>query len=141
MKTRFRITSLLLVAALWLSGCSAFQPAGKASGSALDAASLIEKLRSAGATVEVANEIEQPFFAVKGQVIRVNGLDVQVFEYSSESAAAKDAELISADGGSVGTTMIMWVATPHFLTSGKVIVLYVGEDASVVQLLESALSL
>jgi len=35
--------------------------------------------------------------------------------------------------------MITWVATPHLFRSGKVIVLYVGDGASTLKVLETVL--
>ncbi len=108
-------------------------------GPVVDNVSLIDNLRAAGATVEPAGEIEQPFFSVKGQSIRVNGGDVQVFEYADASAANADAALVAPDGGSVGTTMVMWVEAPHFYKTGKLIALYVGTDSNLTGVLESVM--
>jgi len=104
-----------------------------------DYVSLIDNLRAAGATVEPKGEVSQAFFSVKGQVMSVNGGEVQVFEYADESAAEADAALISPDGGSIGTSMVTWVAAPHFYKIGKLIVLYVGNDSAVMKVLESVL--
>lgn len=103
-----------------------------------DYVSLIDNLRASGATVEPVGEVEQAFFSVKGWIINVNGADVQVFEYADTAAAAAAAALVAPDGGSVGTTMVTWVETPHFYKLGKLIVLYVGTDAAVTTLLEKA---
>jgi hypothetical protein len=35
--------------------------------------------------------------------------------------------------------MVEWVSAPHFWASGKIIVLYVGDDAEAVDLLTGAL--
>ena len=94
------------------------------SGPVTDYVSLIDNLRAAGATVEPKGEVSQAFFSVKGQVMSVNGGEVQVFEYADESAIEADAALISPDGGSIGTSMVTWVAAPHFYKIGKLIVLY-----------------
>lgn len=101
---------------------------------------LVDALRAAGATVESAGTVEQPFFSVAGQIIRVDGVDVQVFEYVDETAREAESEQISLDGTSVGTSMITWVAPPHFWARGRVIVLYVGTDAATLDLLETALT-
>src|SRR5262245_42749262 len=72
---------------------SATAPATSAApqgGTVKDYASLVSGLQSAGATVEPGDEIEQPFFSVTGRFIKVNGQDVQVFEYPD--AASADAE-------------------------------------------------
>ncbi len=68
--------------------------------------SLIDNLRNTEATVNPVGDITQPFFSVKGLVINVNGEDVQVFEYATADAAASEAETISPDGSSIGTSMV-----------------------------------
>ena len=104
-----------------------------------DYVSLVDNLRASGAEVEPVGEITQPFFTVTGQTIRIKGADIQVFEFPNEAEAAVDASVISPDGGSTGTTMITWVASPHFYRAGKIIVLYVGDDSSITALLTSLL--
>ncbi len=133
------IAFLFLVAA-WVTGCGG-QPTPIVShgGPVTDYVSLIDNLRTAGATVEPAGEVSQPFFSVKGQMITVNGGNVQVFEYADAAAADAEAALVSPDGGSVGTSMMTWVATPHFYKKGKLIVLYVGDSTDVTDGLKAAL--
>ena len=108
-------------------------------GSVTDYVSLIDNLRAAGATVEPAGDVSQPFFSVKGQVITVNGGEVQVFEYSADASADAEAALVSPDGGSVGTSMISWIAPPHFYKKSRLIVLYVGDNTAVIEALEGVL--
>lgn len=130
--------SILL--AVLLAGCNGQATSTVSHGGAVsDYVSLIDNLRGAGASVEPAGEIEQPFFSVSGQVITVNGADVQVFEYADAAAAEAEAALISPDGRSVGTSMVMWVATPHFFSVERLIVLYVGDDVQVLETLGAAL--
>jgi hypothetical protein len=100
---------------------------------------LVNALEAAGATVEPGDEIEQAFFTVMGRIIKVNEADVQIFEYESAEAMEADAAQVSEDGGSIGTTMAMWVEAPHFFKSERILVLYVGEDQAIIDLLESAL--
>ncbi len=89
--------------------------------------------------MEPGDTIEQAFFSVTGQIIKVNGADVQVFEYGSAEAMEADASQVAPDGGAVGTSMVTWMATPHFFKAGRVLVLYVGDDAAVLDLLEPVL--
>jgi len=107
----------------------------------IDHSDLIEKLRDRGAKVESAqeDEVAQPFFSVSGRVVKVNGEDVQVFEYASPAVAEKQAALVARDGRSVATTQVTWVATPHFFRSGKLVVLYVGDGERVLKVLEAVL--
>ncbi len=104
-----------------------------------DLNSLIDSLEDAGAVVQAAGDISQPFLAVSGRVIEVDNADVQVFEYSDTTAANADADMVSADGSSVGSTMISWVATPRFYKSDKLIVLYVGDNQAVISILREVL--
>jgi hypothetical protein len=96
---------------------------------------LVTGLEFIGASVEPAGTVSQPFFTPQGQVFSVDGQEVQVFEY--EIAAGAEAALVAPDGGSVGTSMMMWMATPHFYKDGRLIVLYVGDESDVVDLLDT----
>lgn len=104
-----------------------------------DYVSLSDHLRTAGATIEPVGEVSQPFLSVKGQTIRMNGEDVQVFEYPNTAAANREATSISDDGYSVGTTMISWVSDPHFYKIDKLIVLYVGDNQGILTILDQVL--
>lgn len=125
---------VLFMLTVWFAGCVGPQPSP-----VKDYESLIENLRAAGLTMKPAGEISQPFFSVKGRIISVNGNDVQVFEYASANSADNEAALVSQDGSSVGTTMITWVAAPHFYKKEKLIVLYVGDNAAVINGLDKVL--
>jgi len=105
----------------------------------MDHQTLIQRLRATGATVEPSGEVEQPFFAVQGRIILVNGAPVQVFEYSDAASASRDAAKVSPDGSEFGTAIVTWVGTPHFYTAGRLIVLYVGDDKAVTAPLEAVL--
>ena len=104
-----------------------------------DQASFIAALQEAGATVEVGDPITQPFFTPEGQIIKVNGADVQVFEYESPEAIANESSQVAPDGGSIGTSMVSWMDTPHFYKAGGIIVLYVGSDETMLGLLEKVM--
>ena len=58
----------------------------------------------------------------------MNGEDVQAFEYAAEADAQAEAARVSPDGFTIGTTMVSWVATPHFFRAANVIALYVGDN-------------
>lgn len=143
--TIFMITILVVLAA-FSAACAAQDVSGAANeaapepaGQVQDQASLVEALRAAGAEVDLGDPVEQAFFAVEGRILKVNGADVQVFEYESAEAMEAEAAQVSVDGGSIGTSMVAWVATPHFFKSGRVLVLYIGDDVSILGLLMSAL--
>jgi hypothetical protein len=133
MKRNLILGSVLLVVAVVAAAC------GTGGKTAVDYAGVVDGLRGAGATAEAAGEVSQQFLSVKGQAISVNGEQVQVFEYANEAALEADAATVSPDGSTVGTTMITWVATPHFYRSGTVMVLYIGDDAGTLKALERIL--
>ena len=108
-------------------------------GTVKDYVSLVDSLRGAGVTIDPAGNVSQPFFAPEGQVLTVNGEDVQAFEFPSAEDADAVAETVSADGTSIGTSMVGWVAPPHFYKAGKLIVLYVGCDGDVIDLLQETM--
>ena len=130
----------LLIGMLLLVACNDQQQTIEREGDlAIDLDTLVDHLEAAGATVERVGTLSQPFFTPEGQVINVNSQDVQVFEYENESDAGVEADLVSPDGSSVGTSMMSWLATPHFYTSGKLVVLYVGDHNDTIELLNGVL--
>lgn len=99
--------------------------------------SVAAKLREAGATVEEADAVSQPFFSAAGQIWRVNGHEVQVFTYEDTAVAATEAAQVAPGGSSVGTHMVSWMATPHFYRNQNIIALYVGDDEATLTALEA----
>ena len=135
---------LLLVSAMAVSGCAnpslAASPAASTGPLTVeDQAALISALEASGATVEIGEPVSQVFFSAEGNILKVNDADVQVFEYESAEEMESEASQVSSDGGSIGTSIVTWIDVPHFYKAGRIIVLYVGSDASVLDLLENAL--
>jgi len=134
----------LFVFALMMSGCGnvstrispteSIEPAF-----VVDQADLVTTLQASGATVETGEPVTQAFFSPQGSILKVNAADVQVFEYESVEAMETEASQVAPDGGSIGTSMVTWMDTPHFYKAGRLIVLYVGSDAALLSLLENAL--
>lgn len=137
MKRKIYSLAVLMMVVMLLVACTTNSAAESVS--IEDLGSFSQALRAAGATIESSETVQQVFFTVEGRILKVNGADVQVFEYESAEAMEAEAALVSADGGSVGTSMVTWMATPHFFKAGRVLVLYVGEDAAVLDLLKSVL--
>jgi hypothetical protein len=139
--------ALLLVAAL-LAACSPQTseiPETGAEGTAVGDSEiggtneLLGALRAQGATVESSGTVQQEFFPVDANLLKVNGQDVQVFEFADENTRASTQATISADASTIGTSIPTWVASPHFWAKGRLIVLYVGEDQATVDLLTGVL--
>ena len=101
--------------------------------------SLVAALGESGAEVHPVGVVSQPFFTVQGQLFNVDGEEIQVFEFASADEADTVALTVSADGSSVGTSVINWVAPPHFYKAGQLIVIYVGSDSGVIGALQEAM--
>jgi hypothetical protein len=106
---------------------------------AKDLDTLVEALKAQGLNVERADDVSQPFFSIEGRALTVNGENVQVFRYPTTEAAGREAGQVSPDGSSVGTSMMSWMAPPHFYRKDNVIVLYVGGNGEVLRALQSVL--
>jgi len=125
------IILLLFFSIFPLAGCAA--PPGSQTDK------LITDLRAAGAEVTTGGTVQQPFFSVEARILKVNGEEVQVFEYPYASTADAQAVRVSNTGSTIGTSMISWVNTPHFFKKGGLIVLYVGRTQSTLDVLRSVL--
>ncbi len=62
----------------------------------------------------------------------MNGHDVQVFEYDEGAHADSDAQPVSPGGGSIGLNMVSGIAPRYFYKAGRIIVLYAGENGTVI---------
>jgi hypothetical protein len=98
---------------------------------------LITSLEAAGAVVEVTGAVDEPVFQTAAQNLTVDGQQVQVFEFADEASRQAAADTISANGFIIGTLSVDWIGQPHFWPGGRLIVLYVGEDQAVIDLIHS----
>jgi hypothetical protein len=138
------VKRLLVLIGILLTACGT-GPTQSHGGPVQDQVSLIDALRKS-VTVDVSGNIAQPFLHPdSGTTVQLSGgtlaapADVQLFEYGSASAAEADAHQVRADGSGTATTIVDWVAPPHFFLKGRVLVIYVGNDRAVVNLLTSVL--
>ncbi len=134
---------LLVLTGLLLTACGTLPQSH--GGPVQDQVSLIDALRRT-VTVEISGTVAQPFLHPQsGTTVRLSGgsvaapADLQLFEYASAADAGADAHQIRADGSGTATTIVDWVAPPHFFLKGRVLVIYVGNDPAVVSLLGSLL--
>jgi hypothetical protein len=135
MKSTFAFLSILLMATTILSACAG-EPA---SAQSYGTEEFLADLASQGVKAEKGDELEQAFFSVTGNHVNLDAESVQLFEYDSASTMESDAVLVDASGSSIGPSMVSWIATPHFYKKGRILVLYVGEAAQTLELLEGVL--
>jgi len=128
---------LLLTLAFLAGGCPRQQ--------VYDYSSLVSDLRDLGATVEERmHQAESGLFpgALRRNII-IGGGNIQVYEYETPEAMEEFAGYISGSGSQIKrdnvVTMIDWIDYPHFYMSGQIIVIYVGRDPEIIDLLERLL--
>jgi len=97
---------------------------------------LADDLRVAGADVEIGAIGRSSNFGVPIRNFMVNDALIHVWEFPSEDEAAAGAATVGPDGFSVGRAFVDWTNSPHFYSSGSLIVLYVGNDVGTLTLLE-----
>lgn len=136
-KPQIFIAVALVILVASCSGASATEQndSGGQAGSGADVFDLLNELESSGAAVENVGELSQPFLSVEGKTVKVNGVEVQVFEYTDAAAALTESETISSDGSSTATTMITWIDVPHFYLKDRFMVIYVGTDSATIETL------
>jgi hypothetical protein len=154
------VTTLLLLSTVFTAGCTkpTLPPTApkapitdytKTPG--INYATLVQKLREAGATVEFISDISrpEPIFPATGKSININGEPAQVYEFQDEATAQTEARKVWPDGSTIGPqppagkpgiiVSFNWIAPPHWYQSGKLIVVYLGENQAIMELLESLL--
>ena len=125
------IILLLFFSLIPLVGCGA--PPGSQTNT------FVTDLRGTGAEVVMGGTVQQPYFSVEARILKVNGEEVQVFEYAYASTANSQGSRVSNTGSTIGTSMISWVNTPHFFKKNGLIVLYVGRNQSILDALKKVL--
>jgi hypothetical protein len=81
----------------------------------------------------------QPFFSASGRIMKVNNEAIQVFEYSKPATTESQAKRVSPDGKTIGNSKPSWMSTPHFFKSQKLILIYVGDDQTILRILQAEL--
>ena len=80
-------------------------------------------------------------FGFKSAIIMVNGEQIQVWDFGPTGKALVAANGVSEDGYSIaiggGASMYNWIAQPHFYLVGNAIVLYLGDDADLIETLDT----
>jgi hypothetical protein len=94
--------------------------------------SIVDRLLSLDMEVErTGEETGHSYLTPTGELLRLNGQDVQAYTYESAEAAKKEAVLINPDGSKEGVAFIRWPGPMHFYGLDRYILVYVGEDEEV----------
>lgn len=91
-------------------------------------------------TVEQTDQtVLHPFFRVPGQVVRVNGQELQVFVYDDATARKSDSARISADGHLIAGEVVDWPVEPRFAANGNVLAVLLSTDSVIAGRVERAI--
>ncbi len=132
---RFMFAVLCIITTLLFTGCN---PSIQISYDAYN--ELIRNLETMGYTVEV-EDVEKSILSGERKWLTLNGSEnISVYLYKNRDKMEKDASYLSDDGYSYNdgkkSIIIEWVSYPHFFKSENMIVLYVGENSEIVNVLE-----
>jgi hypothetical protein len=114
----------------------------------IDYSTLLLYLHDSGASLVEEGEVSWSFFYdVEGRRVKVNGSSIEVYEYATTKGMESEASCVSPDGfgitkerGDMGVHKeVSWINPPHFYKAGRIIVMYIGDNSSIISLLENAL--
>ena len=142
------ITTLVLV----LAGCASRSAAGRAETNEYRFNQFVIQLRGMGLQGDVTAEDGAPLINpnVVVRVIEIAGsglsegadssdAEVQVYEYPDEETREADSSAIAPSGSPIGDRYVSWLDQPNFWAAGRLIVLYVGREREVLDLLSTVL--
>ncbi|MGH2517832.1 MAG: hypothetical protein ACRDHP_19470 [Ktedonobacterales bacterium] len=137
------LTSLLFGACGATAATAATTSQSSAAGKEYSA--LMNAFRSANLTVyDGQAAATEQFVSVPGKKVFIAGQALEVYQYASASAATHDSHNIDADaclihmiGG--GTKMVNWDEPPHLYKKDQLLVIYVGSDYDIINVLVAQL--
>jgi len=96
-------------------------------------------LRRAGAQVQVSSTADGPVLGVPARPITVGGVEILVYEYATVEDRQAVSASISVDPRTIYGTPLNWPETPRVWVSGRLIVVYPGQDGGTIVLLNGLL--
>ena len=129
---------LLFVTTIYLFGCSK-----QISGTAYN--ELITNLEKKNFNI-IAEDVEEDILQGQRKWLTINeNENISIYLYGSSEKMEEDASYIHEGGTSYNSgksaTKISWVSYPHFFKKDNIIVLYVGEDLEIINVLEEIVGL
>ena len=114
-----------------------------------DYSSFLDYLHDSGAFIRDEGERGRGlFYDGEYRIVEVDGIPIQVYEYANAKAMEAEASCVSPDGFSItkdwgdskaSSILVNWIGTPHFYKAGRIIVIYIGDNYSLISLLQNCL--
>lgn len=92
-----------------------------------------------GLTVQQQGTVQQPLLNMQAQQLSVNGQQIQAVQFGNASEREQAQSVISKAGSQIGGFIPSIVSTPRLWGSGPLLVLYTGQDTTVINALTSVL--
>lgn len=96
-----------------------------------------QESQPAAAEFRAGDSLSLPGFSVAGQVMDLDGELIAIYEYDSDEAAEADQAKVSDDGQTIDGNKMAWTGPVHFFRSGRVMVVYVGNNDSLLKKLSA----
>ncbi len=103
---------------------------------------LVSSLRTKSLNVSISGETSPSangYFSVASTDLRVENDLLKVFEYGTAREMDADARFVSSEGQPNPRAGIGWISKPHFYKHGQIIVLYIGCNKEIVEVLDELL--
>jgi hypothetical protein len=99
---------------------------------------LVGSLEEAGMEVNIVGDVNQPLIPVSGRLMQVNGQEVQVYEFPNQAERQQVTDLLAREGFAI-EGIVPGVQDPHIWAQGRLLVIYIGQDQSTINTLNSFL--
>ena len=109
--------------------------------------SFLDYLRDSGASIRDKGETSRGlFYDAEYRIVEVDGISMQVYEFASAKDMEANASGVSPCGtqitkdwgdGKFTDTHIDWIGIPHFYKVGGIIVIYIGDNYSIISILQN----
>ena len=113
-----------------------------------DYSSFLDYLHDSGASIRDEGETGRGlFYNAEYRIVEVDGISIQVYEFTSAKDMEADASGVSPCGtqitrdsgdGKTSSIFVNWIGLPHFYKAGRIMVIYIGDNCSMISLLENA---
>ena len=134
---------VLCMAAVFLSGCLSSADDVSGTDETLNYAAFLELLEANGFSFEEVGEYSG-FLSAPQRRILIGNEQLKIYEFRSNEAMERNASFVGSDGFSIHnrdtghtgqTVLVSWAADPYWFKKDLIIVLYVGEDQSIIHFL------
>lgn len=98
----------------------------------------IVQLEKAGGKIKTIKKGSNTFLKGDATAININEEFINVYEYKNSNQMDADVKTIRSDGAIVGNAFIDWVSIPHIYKNGNIIVLYVGENKEIKDMIQKS---